>query len=509
MPVIHLDGVRLEISEGNTLSSVLSRQPEGCCVAIIRPATKEQAKTASLAMNTTAGEVTVEMTGQGAGLLESPEIAGQLAIHWSDRYAAAFGPFPSTIRPERKPHLYERGDIILGCGGYDPKRSYLIFSRTRHAADHGADESGGVIAKVVSGRAVLDRWASGDRVTKIEPVMSWADTSRSFTTSDMGLVLEDGTLIVTHLKILAQGYSPDSVTTEAAGSVEHLILALQSGRLTVDRATSTHILDLHLAGTDDIPVEHRHPRREGTVTVRTSGKSAGGIYLYRTDVPSSLVHAVVGHVVHGIELVKLAKERDIIAVTVEPERIDLLGLPLGKAREIAASRGVALRFDNGEGERIVVSQEPGTTLDVLSERQVIVTTAPVEKVIDIELDDGKAPMSCEVFRRFTGLKDHDAGMMPVFFRFDDVILFKPAIAPGTKLIPENPPKDEAPAAALGITNDSCKGSGLVGVRLSANRDFGPTSELFEGTNLIGRVIDTEKLEKLKERETVYIREVKR
>ena len=314
---------------------------------------------------------------------------------------------------------------------------------------------------------------------------------------------------MTHLKIMAQGYSPDRITTEAAGSVEHLLLALQSGRFTVDRATSTHILDLHLAGTDDIPVEYRHPRREGTVTVRTAGKSAGGVYLYRADVPSSQVHAVVGQVVQGIELVKLAKEHDIIAVTVKPERIDLLGLALGKAREIAAARGVALRFDNGEGERIVVSQEPGTTLDVLSERQVTVTTAPVEKVIDIELDDAKAPVSCEVFRRFTGLKEHDAGMMPVFFKFDDVVLFKPAIAAGTKLIPENPPVDEAPAAALGITNDSRKGAGLVGVRLSANREFGPTSEPFEGTNIIGRVIDTQKLKKVKERENVYIREVKR
>jgi UPF0288 family protein (methanogenesis marker protein 3) len=118
-------------------------------------------------------------------------------------------------------------------------------------------------------------------------------------------------------------------------------------------------------------------------------------------------------------------------------------------------------------------------------------------------------MSCEVFRRFTGLAEHDAGMMPVFFKFDDVVLFKPAIEPGTKITPENQPKDESPAAALAITNDTRKGAGLVGVRLSANREFGPTSEPFEGTNLIGRVIDTQKLKKVKERETVYIREVKR
>jgi putative methanogenesis marker protein 3 len=288
-----------------------------------------------------------------------------------------------------------------------------------------------------------------------------------------------------------------------------MLLALQSGKFTVSRAMSTHILDSRLAGTAGIETEFRHPRREGTVTVRTSGQLEGGIYLYRDDVPSSLVHNVAGQVVHGIELVKLAQEHDVLAISVLPQRIDLLGLPLVKAREISAERGISIHFDSEEGERIVVSQEPGNTLDVLKEHLVTVTTAPVEKVIDIELDDEKAPISCDIFRRITGLKEHDAGMIPVFFKFDDVVLFRSPIPPGTKINPENTPKDEAPAAALAITNDSRKGAGLVGVRLSANKEFGPTSEPFEGTNIIGRVIDTEKLKNAREKEKMYIREVRR
>ena len=115
----------------------------------------------------------------------------------------------------------------------------------------------------------------------------------------------------------------------------------------------------------------------------------------------------------------------------------------------------------------------------------------------------------DIFRRLTGLKQHDAGMMPAFFTFDDVYLFKPEIPTEIKIIPENAPVDEAPANALAITNDSRKGAGLVGVRLSASREFGPTSEPFEGTNIIGRVIDTDKLKAVKERQMVYIREVKK
>ncbi len=508
MVTILIDGERCEVPDGARLSSLLKNVRSGCAVGIIRPATSEQSATGSLALSTTAGEVTVEIAGGTADVLsaENPE---RLALHWSDRYAAAFGPFSASFTPERKPHLYERGDVILGCGGYDPARSYIIFSRSRHSADHGAATGGGIIGNVVSGRGVLDRWNTGDRVKKIEPVISWADTSRSFTTTDLDTVAEEGMQVVTYIEIAAQGYSPGKITTEAAGSVEHLLLTLQRGEFVVGRATSTHILDPHLAGTEGIARQHRAPRREGTVTVRTSGKTSGGIYIYRADVPSSLVHSVVGQVVHGIELARIAKEGDHLAVRIEPNRIDLLGLPLEKAQEIAKQHGVTLTADKEGDGRIVVSQEPGTTLDVLSEKKVSVTTAPAEKVIDIELDDEHAPVSCEVFRRFTGLREHDAGMMPVFFKFDDVVLFKPAIDPGTKITPENPPVDEAPANALAMTNDSRKGSGTVGVRLSPNKEFGPTSEPFEGTNLIGRVIDTGKLKKLKERENVYIREVRR
>jgi len=248
MLTIHLEGEQRVVDEGSTLSSVLSGHPEGCAIGIIRPATTEQSSTGSFSLSTTAGEVTVEAAGPAARFFEEPGIAQKLALHWSDRYAAAFGPFPSSHRPERRPHLYERGDVILGCGGYDPARSYVIFSKSRHSADHGADGTGGIIGTVVSGRGVLDRWTSGDTVTKVDPVMSWADTSRSFTTTDTNLPLEDGMQIVTHIGITAQGYTPERVTTEAAGSVEHLLLALQKGSFTVGRATSTHILDLHLAG---------------------------------------------------------------------------------------------------------------------------------------------------------------------------------------------------------------------------------------------------------------------
>jgi len=508
MATIHLDGEKVEAGTGTLLRSIVPHLPDGCAVAVIRPVTQERARTDSLSLHTTAGEVRMEADGERAAFLEAPGTADALALHWHDRYAAAFGPFVSSIRPARKPGVYERGDVILGCGGYDPQRSYLIFSKSRHAADHGADESGGVIGRVVAGRAMLDRFAPGDRITRIEPVISWADTSRSFTTTNLDIPLEDGMQIVTGVVVMAQGYSPDRITTEAAGSVEHLLYALQDHRFTVTRAASTQILDGRLAGSE-VPAEHRHPRREGTVTVRNAGPSAGGVYIYREDVHSSPAHSIAGQVVHGIELVRLAKEGDVFSIRIQPERIDLLGLPLARTQEIAQERGFVLNADSGDGSRMVVTQEPGTTLEVLKEKAATVTTVPAAKVVDLELDDTNAPVSCAIFRKVTGLANHGAGVIPLFFKFEDVFLFKPPVPAGLKIIPENTPEGEVAAAALAITNDSRKGSGMVGVRLSANREFGPTSEPFEGTNIIGHVIDTEKLKGFKEREKVYIREVRR
>lgn len=502
---IHLDGKKREVERDIRLGTLIPDQDPRCSIAVIRPASRESTLTTSYRITTSKGEITVETVEAAGALFDSPVFSGPIQIHWHDRYAAAFGPFTSEIRPARVPHLYERGDLILGCGGYDPKRSYLIFSKMRHSADFGAGSDGGVIGKVVSGLGVIDRWATGDSITRIEQVISWADTTRSFTTREHDLILEDGMEIVTRMVISAQGFSPDGIDTTTAESVEHLLLTLREGLFSVNRSASTHIMDFSRSATD-VPEQLHVPRREGVVTVRTRGKSRGGIYIYTEDIPSSPAHTAVGQVTRGIELTRLAREGDSLCVTVEPARFDLIGKPLSEAQEIAGQRGIAVIPDASEGERVVVDQSPSTTLECLEARQVELTTVPFEKVIDISLDDHHAPESCELFRKLTGLYQHRVGRLPFFFHFEDVYLFKPTIPKGVTIIPENTPHDTVPAMSLAITNDSRKGSGLVGVRISDNSEFGPTSEPFDGTNVIGRLLEPEKLKDCKEKETIFIRE---
>jgi putative methanogenesis marker protein 3 len=502
-----VDGKERLVQEGAALQDVLPGWDRSCHVAVIRPGARESSVTGSMRLITSAGEVVAELLPGGRELFQSPELQMPLPVHWHDRYAVAFGPFPSQFVPARKPYQYERGDLILGCGGYDPGRSYLIFSRVRHTADHGAAAGGGVIGKIVTGRGLIDRWASGDQVMQALPVVNWADTSRSFTTDDGTIPLEDGMEIVTHVRITAHGYSAGRVqTTEAADTVEHLLLALSGDRFVVGRASSTFIQDERAGGTE-VPFEVKSPRRDGFVTVRTRGKSVGTIYIYTQDLPSSPSHTLVGQVTHGIELARLARAGETLRVAVEPARFDLVGLFLHEAQEIAARRGISVSW-RGEGrDLVVVGQEPGTTLESLASGSVTLDTVPLERVIDITLDDADAPASCEIFRRLTGLHRHRVGRIPFFFKFEDVFLFKPSIPRGINIHPENLPADVVSPGTLAITNDSRKGAGLVGVRTSENSEFGPTSEPFEGTNLIGRVVDLEKLHNLKENEIAFIREV--
>ncbi len=506
MITVQVDGEIRQVPDNSTLADILPSPDPECAVAVIRPGAKESASTRSFRVFTTVGEVVVEALPLGNEVFSLPSVGEGIALHWSDRYAAAFGPFPQQFSPARRSFLYERGDVILGCGGYDPARSYLIFAKMRHSSDLGAPEQGGVLGKVVSGRGVIDRWTTGDRITGIAPVISWADTTQSFTTRDTTTPLEEGMQVVTHAVIHADGYKEGDIATGSAVSVEKMLLALKDQHFIVGMSASTYIQDPRSAGTD-VPEENMAGRREGSVTLRTRGKSRGSVYIYITDIPSIPSHTVTGQVVHGIELARLARQGDTLCVRVLPDRFDLIGLPLDEAIPIAESRGIALKYEKKQGTQLVVDQEPATTLECLATRSATLSIISRDRVIDIRLDDTHAPRSCEIFRRISGLDLHAVGKIPFLFNFEEVFLFKPSIPHGMRIDPENPPQEVAPAGTLAITNDSRKGAGLVGVRLSENREFGPTSEPFEGTNLIGWVIDTEKLKGLKENETVYIREV--
>ena len=154
-----LDGKRMELKDGAVLNDVVPRLSPAFSIAIIKPSESSEVTTGSFRIVTDEGEVTIELEDSQAplkvknlliSLFEKKELL-PMKIKWDDRYSASFGPFASEIKPDKNAHRYSKGDLILGCGGYDPDNSYLIFSRADHIADHGSDESGGVVGKVVAG----------------------------------------------------------------------------------------------------------------------------------------------------------------------------------------------------------------------------------------------------------------------------------------------------------------------------------------------------------------------
>ncbi|MBN2734161.1 MAG: methanogenesis marker 3 protein [Methanomicrobiaceae archaeon] len=514
MITVHLDGQKKEIKKKAKLGSLIPGLPQKYSVAIIRPSKSKESATKNIRLITSAGEVVLELNPAGMAIFSedlfkksvADEISKKkLLVKWTDRQTVSFGTLKTSIVSDKKHHRYEKNDVILGCGGYDPENSFLIFSKMPHFADHGGDESGGVIGSIVSGRSTLERWRAKDSISSFERIISREDTSDSFTTTDRDLILEDGMEIITHVQISAKGYSQDKISTDASNSVEHMLIALKNGEFKSDMCSSGFIRDESMKKSI-VPQEVKGSRLEGTVTVRTKGKLTGSLYIYTKDIPGSPNHTVTGRVVHGIELVKLISQGELISVKTTPAQIDLRGLSLKEAIEISDENGIKVDYDDDTGERIVIEQIPPNTMEILKTGIVSIKTVPLSNVIGIKLDDIKAPKTCAIFREVTGLRWYKIGMMPIIFKFEDVTLFQPKVSTKITINNENTPTEEIPANTLAMTNDSRKSTGLVGVRTSPNSEFGPTSEPFFATNVIGEIIDADKISSLKEGEIIYIRE---
>jgi UPF0288 family protein (methanogenesis marker protein 3) len=78
-----------------------------------------------------------------------------------------------------------------------------------------------------------------------------------------------------------------------------------------------------------------------------------------------------------------------------------------------------------------------------------------------------------------------------------------------ELLPENKPTGPVPAGSLGVSNSVARKIGLVGCKLVEDKRYGPSGEKFEATNIIGRVLEPDKLKDVEEGETIYVLEVRK
>lgn len=121
-----------------------------------------------------------------------------------------------------------------------------------------------------------------------------------------------------------------------------------------------------------------------------------------------------------------------------------------------------------------------------------------------------APKSLDYFRHVVGLKEKPVGPLPVFFVYENTVLFKPVIDATSykEILPENKPTEIVKAGEIGVTNQAARNAGLVGVKLVDDDRYGPSGEKFLATNIVGRILDLDKLKEIEEGETVYVLEVR-
>ncbi len=504
-----VDGIEIDITPGSTLGTALdkagSKPAKGAIVGVVIGRGEKVRKTNSYWLNTTKGKLRIELLStplQDIWHENLTKIDGS-EIRWASPDAVAFGPFPTNLAWSREAHEYNRWEVVLGAAGFEAEKTQLIFVRKRHTAVYGTPKGGGVVAHVVGGKNTLDRLDKDDRILGIEPIVEWEDLTEKLATEDLTTPLAEGMEIFTRLDV--------ELIEDAPKGAEFFLALTRDGTFKVDMVSSSYISSDQLLG-ERIFFEHREPRLEGTVTIRTSGRGLGRIFVYKADRTSNPGHSVVGRVTAGMDMVKLAGRGQLVTVRVTPERIMLMGWRLEQALQAMKERGISISAEGHTGEdAVIVKQEPETTMEVIKGKKVKLTTIPANRLVAIELYYDLAPKSLDYFRHVTGLKERPVGPLPIYFVYENTLLFKPAIDAVSykELLPENKPTGPVPPGSIAVSNQVAKKIGLVGVKLVEDRRYGPSGEKFEATNVIGRVLEPEKLKGVKEGETVYVLEVRK
>lgn len=504
MILIEVNGQKLEVNDGAVLKNALELAKAfyfpGTTIGILKAGTKKEETTSEYKILTTKGEFRIELTGEHGLWMRFKQDLINIRAHWDTFNSIAFGPVETDVIPERVEKKFNRYDVFFGTGGYDAKTTYLMFSKDKHISDYGSPRDA-VVGKIISGKSVFAGLKQGDTILKIEPVIKWETLLDKISTADLSTKLEDGMRIFTYFKVDLVNESPEGA--------EHFLALIRKKTFNVDTFSNSFISDDSLKG-EGCPYEHWEARSEGTVAARTDGMGNGRIYIYKTDRTSSAVHSAVGHVTEGIELIRIAQAGSKLAVISNPERVMILGMEFAQAEKILDARGLKLEKRGYTGDdAIIVEQDPKTTVEILHHGGTSGLGVRSDKIIDVRFYDDLAPITLDFFRHSLGLKDLPLGPLPVIYTYENTFLFRSEKeAEAYKEInPENVPKKEVKAGEIAVTNQAAKRYGMIGVKLIDDAKYGPTGEKFQCTNIIGKVIDPERLKGMKAGDIVYIREV--
>jgi putative methanogenesis marker protein 3 len=237
------------------------------------------------------------------------------------------------------------------------------------------------------------------------------------------------------------------------------------------------------------------------------GYGSGKLFIATDDRTSTIMHSVVGHVVKGLQLAKMTTSGQKITIETSPEPIMLPGISHMEAEEKMKAVGVeVVRKGYTEDEGFIVRQDPETTIDILRSGKVTLTGVDPGHLVKIELYDELAPKTLDFFRHATDLQYKSVGVLPVLMTYENTYIFKAEkeAEKYKEILPENIPKGVVSAGEIGVTNQAAKRAGMVGVKAEDSDLFGPTGEKFTSTNIIGKVIEMDKLKTLKDGDIMYV-----
>ncbi|MHC1574441.1 MAG: methyl-coenzyme M reductase-associated protein Mmp3 [Candidatus Methanogasteraceae archaeon] len=498
---IELDNKPLTVPDGSTLADVLKHAEapyRDTTIAIIKGTEESKEATSEYLISTTKGDIGIELSAHREVWRDAESEITNSGVKWTGRDALAFGPFKTSITPSHQDHEYVRWDVLFGTGGHVADHTYMIISKKLHTAEHGAPLDGGVFGRIVSGRSVIESLNTGDSITGIAPVERWATVVNKIVTADLSTGIEQGMRIFT--------YAAVELSPDAPYGAEHFLAAVKDGALTFSTVSHAFASTESLQD-EECPFEQKEPRSTGIITVRSNGAGLGRIYISKLDKTSSPSHSVVGTVTSGMELIQLVDADQAIALHINPERIMLLGRTFESAEAEMSERGITLRRDGETADSdVIVQQTPETTIEIVRACEVAGQGVSQNNLIRIELYDDIAPKTIEFFRHALGLLKSPIGALPVFATYENTRLFRVSEV-NKEIMPENIPEEIVSAGEIGVTSQSAKYAQMIGVKLTDDLRYGPSGEKFAYTNIIGRVIDLDKLQDIGEGDTVYVTEV--
>ena len=507
--LIKVNGKEIDVAEGSTIQDVIDETnapyTPGSIICLIKGKKELEKNITKYKIKTTQGSIIIELVDndEAKPIIDvwknQYEDFADLSIRWSTSNEVSIGPIVTDLEPTHDEFKYYEGDVVLSLSSFSNESTHLILLKANTTNVYSVPPyNKGIFARIIGGKKTLNELTDDDVVTSIEPIIERSTTTDSASVSDLSTVLEEGNELFTYISFEIDNDSPICV--------EHLFSIIKENRIKVNFDSNSFIGFYELEGIDK-PKENTTQRVRGTITIRNEGSGVGRVY--RENRVLTPNHTTVGKITAGMEIIDIAKKDDFITITSEQQRLLLLSKSQGDAGKILAEAGIEhIREGVTDDDAIIVEQSPRHTIDIINEGKVVTKAISPNELCEIKFVDN-APRSVKYFKLISGLLENPIGKIKVHFAVPGmhITIFEGNKKLAKGLVPENNPTEVVNECEIGITNMSSKTAGLIGVRFEPNKEFGPTAESFNATNIVGKMVsNTDGLEDKKEGVVVYVRE---